>query len=455
MKAVHHLLRVGGLTRIIMSDSLTVLCVDDEPNVLLALERVLRPAGIRVLVANGGAQALDLLGTEAVDVLVSDMRMPGMDGAELLARTRDRWPGTVRLLLTGHADQQATVRAINDGQVFGYMAKPWDSQELLATIERAGEFARNAREKQRNAEATQRRADELAALNARLEILDGERAGALEEAQANVRRHYMASIRIFAGLIELRAGPLVGHGRRVAELSRRIALALGCDADLVQRVFIAGLLHDFGLVGMRDSALAKPVSVLDSEHYGLYRRHAEMGERSLLTADELKPIAALIRSHHERFDGKGLPDGLSGEGIELGARIIAAADAYDELTSGCFGVPPLTVAETRSALQGRRSGHFDPKVLAALMRITLQRAAPLHVPPVALGLDQLEPGMVLAADLLSQDGVMLLSGDHVLTRDMISRLTQYGRRWDLALQLQLTAASVGAARLQAQAAGHR
>ena len=120
-----------------MSSPATLLLVDDEVNILKALTRLLRPAGYQLLTAENGAEALTLLARQPVDLVLSDMRMPVMDGAVFLARVREHWPETMRLLLTGHADMQQTVQAINQGEIYRYIAKPWSDQELLLTVQQA------------------------------------------------------------------------------------------------------------------------------------------------------------------------------------------------------------------------------------------------------------------------------------------------------------------------------
>jgi response regulator RpfG family c-di-GMP phosphodiesterase len=112
----------------------TVLCVDDEPNILAALKRTLRGAGFSALTADGGTEALKILEKLPVDIVVSDMRMPGIDGAQLLEQVHARWPHVVRILLTGHADQGSTVSAINRGRIFRYLSKPWDERDLLSSL---------------------------------------------------------------------------------------------------------------------------------------------------------------------------------------------------------------------------------------------------------------------------------------------------------------------------------
>ena len=127
----------------------TVLCVDDEPNILAALKRMLRADGLCVLTAAGGAQALSMLEQMPVDLVISDMRMPGMDGAQFLEQVHLRWPHVVRVMLTGHADISATISAINRGRIFRYVHKPWDEHDLMLTVRQGLEMHRLEAERQR------------------------------------------------------------------------------------------------------------------------------------------------------------------------------------------------------------------------------------------------------------------------------------------------------------------
>src|SRR5450830_1257800 len=191
----------------------TVLCVDDEPSILSALRRVLRAEGCRLLTAQGGAEALAILATESVDVVVSDMRMPGMDGAQLLARVREEWPGTARILLTGYADMDATIAAINNGQIYRYIHKPWDEHELRLTVRQTAERQQLERERQRLQDLTLTQNQELQELNVSLEARVAERTAELSVANDRLKRNYLTVIRTFSGLLELRGGVLAAHGR--------------------------------------------------------------------------------------------------------------------------------------------------------------------------------------------------------------------------------------------------
>eukprot|EP01030_Chromulinospumella_sphaerica_P003806 gene3806-3721_t len=274
----------------------TVLCVDDEPGILSALKRVLRAEDCQVLQATGGTEALQLMETHIVDVVVSDMRMPGMDGAAFLGHVRARWPDTARILLTGYADMNATIAAINDGQIYRYIHKPWDEAELRLTVRQAAEHRLLQRDRARLQALTAEQNEELRTLNAGLEDRVQERTTELQHANDQLRRNYLTSIKIFSNLMELRSGLLVGHGKRTASQARKVAQTMGLSDSTLQDVFVAGLLHDMGLMALPDSILNKPVGRLSAEEMISYQRHpAPRAPERLLSvaAAQLEPGMAL------------------------------------------------------------------------------------------------------------------------------------------------------------------
>ncbi|GAA4428734.1 HD domain-containing phosphohydrolase [Acidovorax lacteus] len=423
----------------------TVLCVDDEPNILSALKRVLRAEDCRVLQAGGGAEALSVLERETVDVVISDMRMPGMDGAALLAQVRERWPEVARILLTGYADMNATIAAINEGQIYRYIHKPWDETELRVTVRQAVERQRLERERAALQALTASQNEALRELNATLEARVAERTADLRSANEKLQRSYLTSIKIFSSLMELRSGPLAGHGKRTAQLARRVALAMELPPDAVQDVFVASLIHDVGFMALPDSILSKPVGRLTAEELAQYRRHPELGAQAFMALDEHQGVATVIRSHHERFDGSGFPQQLQGADIALGARILAVVDTYDDLLHGHLTGANLTEAEARTLLQRGRGTQFDPEVVDVFLHIT-QQAKPTQRPLVPTDTESLVPGMVLGKDLVSKEGVLLLSAGHVLSAEMIHRIRRYEKTEGLQIVLDIRLPEPNAAR---------
>ncbi len=426
----------------------TVLCVDDEPNILAALKRMLRGAGYTVFCADGADEALEHLGNLPVDAVISDMRMPGMDGAQLLQRVHEGWPQVLRVLLTGHADMEATVAAINRGRILRYLSKPWDEHELLGVLREGLERVALEREARRLQALTEAQNRELQQLNAELDQRVQARTTELADANQRLQRNHLKTIKVFSNLLELRGGEMAGHGRRVAETARDIARAMGWNEVQALQVFVAGLLHDIGLIGVGASLSAKAVRKLSAEELQQYQAHAAAGEHSLMALDDLQPVLPMIRGHHERWDGDGYPDRLAGDAIPVGARILAVADAYDDLQQGQLVESRLSPAEARTILRQLRGKQFDPEVLDVFLHITepAQPKAEAPPPPPSLLVPSaaLEADMVLARDLVSTRGVLMLTAGHRLTPSLIRRIREFEQREGGQLQIHIlvkTAAS--------------
>jgi response regulator RpfG family c-di-GMP phosphodiesterase len=407
-----------------------ILCVDDEPNILSSLRRLFRSKGYKVLTALGGQEGLAVLEAESVDLVISDMRMPIMDGAAFLAQVRIRWPDTIRLLLTGYSDVQSIIDAINRGEIYRYITKPWDDNDIVLVVKQALERKALEIEKKRLEELTHNQNEELKALNANLEAKVEERTAALRQAHDSLihvneklKNSFLTSIKVFSNVIEMRGGKLVGHSRRVADLARKIAKIMGMDAREIQAIFVAGLLADIGKIGFSDELLDTPVSQLTGDQLGIFHKHTIRAEQLLMPLDDLQGTAKMLRYQHERFDGRGFPDGLIGEAIPIGARILSLASDYDNLQIG--GLTPKRVhADDAQALIIHGAGNrYDEKVVAAFKQVFnggIDESDFQDLPA-----KNLLSGMILTTDIISRDGILLLPADHVLDEHVIEKLRLY------------------------------
>ncbi len=389
---------------------------------MAALKRLFRGSGYQVATATSGLEAIAHLEREPVDLVFSDMRMPGMDGAELLTQMRARWPGTARVLLTGYADIGSTIAAINSAEVYRYITKPWDDGEVLATARQIFERMELEQEKARLEALLVTKNQALTELNETLEEKVASRTSELLQLSQKIKKNYLSSIKVFSNLMEWRGGLLSGHSRRVADLARRTARAMDMSEADQQDAFIAGLMHDIGQIGLSDAMLARPVPKLSEEEGIQYRRHASLGEQALMALDDMQVVANIIRSHHERHDGLGYPDGLAAGLIPMGAAILAVVDTYDDLQIGHLSSTPLNAADARAMIARGRGTQFHPEVVDVFLQMLLKAAPGVEPPPLMLKTLQLKPGMVLARDLLSAEGAVLLTVDHVLTAELIKRL---------------------------------
>ncbi len=408
--------------------AITLLFVDDEASILSSLRRLFRPHGYRILTAGSGAEGLGVLEKETVDLIISDMRMPEMDGAQFLEQVRGRWPGVVRILLTGYADIASTIAAINRGEIYRYIAKPWDDNEIVLTVRDALERKRLESENARLDAMTKQQNEELKALNASLEQKVGERTAqlretlaSLEQAHKDLNRGFMASVRVFSGLLELRGGRLAGHGRRVAEHGRAVAQRMGLGEADSQDVLLAALLHDIGKIGLPDELLVKPFNVLSGQSRAEVMKHPLIGQNILMGVDQLHAAARLVRHHHENYDGSGYPDQLAGIAIPLGTRVLTVVNDYDALQLGTLTQRPLNATEAATFLIENRGKRYDPAVVDAFIRLLAEthKEAFTEMP---MRLAQLRPGMVLSKDLTHRDGYLLLARDQTLDAAVITEL---------------------------------
>ena len=450
-----------------------ILCVDDEPSILSALRRVFRPHGYTVFVANSGAEGLAVLEQEAIDVVVSDMRMPEMDGAQFLERVFERWPATKRILLTGYADASATIAAINRGKIWRYVAKPWNDDELVLTVQQALAHRQLMEENARLTRLTREQNEELKELNAGLERKVAERTAqlretlvSLERAHGDLKRNFLNSVRVLSGLVELRGGELgkhfVGHGRRVADMARAVAQRLRLPEADAQTAMLAGLLHDIGKIGLPDHLLDKPFVGLPGPERARVMTHPALGENLLMAIDQLKDAAPAIRHHHEHFDGSGYPDGLAGDRIPLLARVLTVVNDFDALQLGTLIRRHLGPPEALGYLIEHAGAYYDPAVVKAFAHWLLaQRPAlrglirfpeeegwpaldtePAEVvePCRELAPAALEPGMVLARDLIHRDGYLLLAAGFTLEPTTIAHLrrieSEAGQQFTLAIRAE-------------------
>ena len=413
----------------------TVLFVDDEASILSSLRRLFRPFGYRILTAESGAAGLEIMAQQQVDLVVSDMRMPEMNGAQFLEKVREKWPDTVRILLTGYAEIGATIDAINKGQIYRYVSKPWEDNDITLTVRHALQQKMLEREKLRLEALTIRQNEELKDLNAHLEEKVLARTNelnksmqSLDAAHEKLKKSFIMSVRVFSNLIEIRNPNKSGHSRRVAELARSMAQSMGMAAADVQDVFIAGLLLDVGKIGLPDRLQDKPFSNLTFEERAEVVKYPVKGEMALMALEQLKGAARLIRSHRERFDGTGYPDHLSGLSIPLGARILAVAEDYDTAVMGTSFVRAMKPAQALLTIQDGRAMRYDPAVLDALQDVLSRaNAAAENNSESMLRSGQVVPGMVLTRDLMTAAGEMLLSKGNVLDQAIIDQIRGFER----------------------------
>ncbi len=312
-----------------------LLIVDDEEDNLALLYRTLR-SKYEVVKAKSAIEALEILKTETFDCILSDHKMPIMDGVEFLKRVYDIQPNTMRLLVTAYSDVKILIDAINYAKIYRYIKKPYNPEELLMVVESALETYRLKME------------------NEKL-ILD-------------LKDLFSGTIKAIIEALDAKDSFTLGRSKRVAYYALKMVNKLALSPEEVSRIELAGLLHDIGMIGVAEDILNK-TQALTPEEYNQIKLHVGYGVKILEDIKQLSEVIDIIRYHHEYYDGNGYPNGLKGDEIPLGARIIAIADAFDAMVSNRAYRKGKTPQEALAILEQCAGRQFDPDLVEIFKEI--------------------------------------------------------------------------------------
>lgn len=335
----------------------TVLVVDDEDSIRNALRKFLVQQGYEVATAATGEEALAVLQRQRITGILLDVNMPGINGVELVPQIMEIDPTIAILMLTAVNDATSAALCMQRG-AYDYLIKPIDLGHLGRAIHHALQRRHTQIEGQ---QINQWLKDEVATRVAERRV-----------EQVNQERISVATLEALVNALEAKDPYLRGHSARVADLSAIVAAEHGCTDEQVEAVRTGGRLHDIGKIGIREEILNKQGPLTEAE-YEHVKQHVTVGSQILSPLVHLKDVIGFVRSHHERWDGLGYPDRLSGEGIPLGARIIGAVEIYDALTTARpyqEKMPPEVAVERMRDLIGTV---LDPKVHRALEAVVAHR----------------------------------------------------------------------------------
>ncbi|NMT62949.1 HD domain-containing phosphohydrolase [Marinobacter orientalis] len=422
-----------------MSDSFpsraNLLLVDDEENILRSLQRTLRREPYDIVTATSGEDALALLNEQKFDLVISDARMPGMDGPTLLSGIKKKWPWCIRILLTGYTDINSTIKAINDGQIYRYISKPWDDEELKLVIRQALAFQYSERRRLALEKLTRKQNRELQALNASLEDKVQARTEELKEtadmldvAYKELKHSYVTATEVFSTLINKRLPANRQPNTRVIALVKAYAEYHQLDEDLSRDLYMAAALYNLGKLGWPDELFRAPSDLLTKEQRLEYLKYPVNSEQLLMALEPLKETARIIRHHQEKWNGYGVPERLEGTGIPLGSRILRLAVDFIELQYGLILERRVPRDNALKLIKRYRDRLYDPEIADRFLEVCIEVAPDVeHEDPDIVALDtlRLEAGMVLARNLYAASGMLLLNEGKELTSILIDKLVAF------------------------------
>lgn len=354
---------MGTLAAMLQPNGMRCLVVDDEPRLRRVLVRLLEAEGFKCSEAGSGVEALEVLGREPVPLVISDLRMPQMDGVTLLREIVGRWPDTAVIVVTAVAEVESAVACLQLGAL-DYVAKPFHLDEVRARVMQALDKRRLILENRNY----QLRLEELVQVQAR-----------------RIEDLSLGKIQALVEQLEDKDPYLRGHSLRVSQYSVATTRALGLEEATIKTIALGSHLHDIGKIGVQEQVLHKAGKLTEAE-YQHVMQHPTIGARILGPLLQNAPAAlAIIRSHHERLDGRGLPDGLKGDAIPREVRVVTVADAFDAMTSARPYRPSLSVARALEELVSEKGVQFDPEIVEAFRRAfpdptTLPIATPAFQP---------------------------------------------------------------------------
>ncbi len=322
-----------------------ILVVDDDTANLKMASRILSMEKMRVSCLKSGEDAINFLQGNRPDLILLDIHMPGMDGFETIAAFRENKEisDIPVIFLTADDDSNAETRGLEAGAM-DFIKKPFEPEVLLLRV---------------------RHTIELVRLQTDLSCEVKKKTQEVIEQNKKLERIFMQIVKTLSGAIDAKDTYTNGHSIRVAEYSREIARRAGFQEEAQSDVYMMGLLHDVGKIGIPDAIINKPARLTDEE-YSVIRNHPVVGAEILGNITEFPKLSTGAKWHHERYDGRGYPDGISGENIPAEARIIAVADAYDAMSSRRSYRDVLPQAQLREEMEKGVGTQFDP-VFAQIM----------------------------------------------------------------------------------------
>ena len=319
----------------------SILIVDDEESILNAFKRILADEDYEIHTASDGMEGLNKLreAQKPFSLIISDQRMPVMNGVQFFSKAKDIFPDAVRILLTGYADTDAIIDAINKGGIHLYFTKPWREEELLVHIKESLSKTELVMENRRLVELTKKQNNDLLELNKTLEDKVKEKTRDLlaqaEELKVSYGKSQMildGTVKTMSKIVETRDPYTSGHEAKVAIISCKIAEEMALPKEQIEAIRVAAALHDIGKISVPSEILTKPGHLSDLE-MEIIKTHCRVAYDILKTIKFPYPVAEIILQHHEMMDGSGYPQGLKGDKILMEARIIGTADVIDAMAS--------------------------------------------------------------------------------------------------------------------------
>ncbi|MFW8592007.1 HD domain-containing phosphohydrolase [Glaciecola sp. 2405UD65-10] len=411
----------------------TVLFLDDEPNILRAMKRLFHGRQNRLVLVDDGNKALDFMKNNEIHVVVCDMKMPAMNGEAFLEQVAQLYPDTYRIVLSGYADADRLLNAVNKGRIHRYIQKPWSNEALIAAIE---DGTNNFRLKFENDDLQKKVSEQnrrLSLLNSSLEERVELRTVQMKTAIKRADMQGIATKKVLCNALNSLPFVDVNFGKRVSQLAVKMAHALQLDAKEIEDIKFAGLIAELGFVGLNENIYTNAYTKMTPKQQSEYNNQGNIALLILSPAIHLKPICEMLVNQFEFVDGSGHPKGLKKKEIPIGAQIIGTVRDYYRLTLGRYDGEKYSNKVAIGKLNQFAGLHYSKQVLSALEGVMLVENSASQ--SEGLSTRDLANGMTLTEAIYNEKDILVMPQGQTLDESAIAKLKALEERNSFSLTI--------------------
>lgn len=401
-----------------------ILFLDDEANILRSVKRLFAGRKHKLIIVDDGQKALDYMQDHSVQVVISDVRMPGMPGDVFLEKVAASFPDTHRIVLSGYADSDIILRLVNNGRIHRYIQKPWQNDVLLEAVEEGINKFKLKQEHinlQHQLSIQNKRLQTLnSTLEERVELRTIQVKTSLKQARQGVHGIKKLLLNTFTSVSFIDAR----RGRKVSSLAEKIATELKLDARQISDISFAALIHELGMLPFGEVIYNQPLNSMSQQNRELYFNQAKNAKTILLSVNQIHEINDIVLKQFEYINGKGFPDNLSADEVPLGAQILGISRDFCRYTHGLFDGKKYNETVALNKLHQRVGAQFDEHIYDALAKILACEKSMSNKKNDCLSASELKVGMVLKEGVYNQSDLLIMPEGHIIDEKSIAKLLQ-------------------------------
>ncbi len=420
-----------------------ILCVDDERNILVSLKRLFRKEGYVIHIAESGQEGLEIVKNNNIDLIISDMRMPNMDGAEFLSHAKEINAKIPSILLTGFSDQESTIRAINDGRISAYVSKPWEDNDIKLKVTSLLKISHLEKEKERLLLLTHNQNKQLRDWNKTLGEKVEARVRELKEAECMLDKAYEELSNSYDSVVKLLSHAICAREHifsrefpDLPQIATKLAVAAKLSKYMIKQVYYSSLLFELGKLALPEKLLVTAIELMEVEDYEQYMNYPEIGASVLSDIHNFKDTARIIEHHCEYYDGSGGPDALAGSEISIGSRIMSIVKDYYQLQAGQHDGIKYTARDARHFMLDHKNVLYDPELIKLFFDVSKKSELENDkLEEQMMSGMKLQTGMVLSRDCTNSHGLLLLKKGTRLNEMIIEKVLTFEKIYDSAIKV--------------------